>query len=207
MNSKTTVRQGYNKVSRRYRDDRGRGPDSKNMKDWLRWIDQRLPAGSRVLELGCGMGVPVAKHLAGKHDYLGVDISDVQVQRARRLVPEGRFKRADMSRFRFKVGVFDAVMAFYSIIHLPLGEQPPLLKRISRWLRPQGLFVAMLGHGRWTGREKNWFGAEMFWSHADGRTYRGWLDLAGFKIVRHDTVRESGGKGIHDLFYCVKKEK
>ncbi|HEY5038344.1 MAG TPA: class I SAM-dependent methyltransferase, partial [bacterium] len=70
---KQIVRNGYNQISRNYRDNRGHGVDAKNMIPWLRWIDGRLEKGSRVLELGCGMGIPVAKFIARSHSYLGVD--------------------------------------------------------------------------------------------------------------------------------------
>lgn len=204
--SKQIVRDGYNRISFRYRDDRGLGPDVKNMLPWLGWVGRRLKKGARILELGCGMGIPAAKFFANNHNYLGVDISDVQIRRAKKLVPRGRFHRADMTSLRFPAESFDAVVSFYSIIHLPLKEQRPLLRRVYRWLKPGGVFVAMLGHGRWTGREKDWFGAEMFWSHVDHQSYGQWLMEIGFKIVRHKSVKEPNpGKGIHELFFCLKK--
>ncbi len=199
---KQTVRQGYNRISRRYRTDQGKGPDAKKMLPWLREVDRRLNKGSRVLELGCGMGIPVAKFFAAQQDYLGVDISDVQIQRAKKLVPRAKFRREDMSRLKFQPSTFDAILSYYAIIHLPLREQRPLIKRIYRWLKPGGLFEATLGWGRWTGREKNWFGAEMFWSHADQGTYRKWLKKAGFQILRQRLIRE--GRGGHVLFLCQK---
>ena len=204
-NSKQTVRRGYNLISRLYRNDYGGGADSKNIKPWLQWVDTRLSKRTRILELGCGIGIPAGKYFAGKHDFLGIDISDVQIQRAKRLVPRAQFRRADMARLRFNPSSFDAILSFYAIIHLPLREQKPLFKRIYKWLKPGGLFVATLGWGRWTGKEKNWFGAEMFWSHVDQGTYRRWLQEAGFKIARRKLIRE--GNGGHVLFLCVKPEK
>jgi SAM-dependent methyltransferase len=204
--SKKIVRKGYNRISRSYRDDRGQGRDAQNMLPWIRWVELRLNPGDRVLELGCGMGIPVAKHFARDYSYLGVDISDVQIQRAKKLVPAGKFRRTDMGRLRFPHSRFAAILGFYSIIHLPLKEQKPLLKRVYRWLKPGGLFVVILGQGRWTGREKDWFGAEMFWSHADHDTYRRWLQKIGFKILLHKPVKEAKpGKAVHYLFFCVKK--
>ena len=200
--SKQTVRRGYNLISRRYRNDRGLGADAKNMKPWLQWVDSRLPKSSRILELGCGMGIPAAKYFSAKHHYLGIDISDVQIQRAKRLVPRGLFRRADMAKLKFRPSSFEAVLGFYALIHLGLREQKPLFKKIYRWLKPDGIFAATLGWGRWTGREKDWHGAEMFWSHADQGTYRRWLKEAGFKISRLKLIRE--GKGGHALFLCVK---
>ena len=200
--SKKLIRRGYNRISKNYRTDRGTGPDAKKMMPWLGEVDRLLKKGSGILELGCGMGIPAAKFFAVKHDYLGVDISDVQVQRANKLVSGAKFRRADMTRLRFSPATFNAVLAYYSVIHLPLREQRPLLKRIYRWLKPSGIFQATLGWGRWTGWEKNWFGAEMFWSHTDQKTYRRWLQAAGFKIEKERLIRE--GKGGHVLFLCRK---
>ena len=200
--SKDIVRLGYDRISRRYKNDQGAGPDAKYPRYWLHQADRRLKKGSRVLELGCGMGVPVGKFFSRQHIYLGVDISQVQIQRAKKLVLKGRFQRADMTRLRFPPSSFDAVLAFYSIIHLPLREQKPLFKRIFRWIRPGGLFLSVLGWGRWTGKTQDWFGAEMFWSHTDHETYHRWLEETGFQVVRKALIRE--GKGGHYQFLCVK---
>ena len=170
---------------------------------WLREVDRKLKRGSRILELGCGMGVPAGKFMAARHHYLGIDLSDVQIRRAKKLVPRGRFLRADMSRLRFKPSTFEAILSYYAVIHLPLREQKPLIKRIFKWLKPDGIFEAVLGWGRWTGREKDWFGSEMFWSHTDQGTYRCWLEEAGFKILKQPLIRE--GKDGHVLFVCRKK--
>ena len=199
---KEIVRQGYNRISHRYHDDRGAGPDAKYHRYWFKAVDKNLERGSRILELGCGMGVPVAKFFSRRHSYLGVDISDIQIRRAKKLVPGARFQHADMTRLRFKPSSFDAVLAFYSILHLPLREQRHLFKRIFRWLKPGGFFLSVLGWGRWTGKEKDWHGAMMFWSHTDEKTYHRWLEEIGFKVRRKALICE--GKGGHYQFLCVK---
>ena len=53
---------------------------------------------------------------------------------------------------------FDAVVACYSIIHVPRGEQPELVRRIHRWLKPGGRFLANWALGAWEGKEENWEG-------------------------------------------------
>lgn len=200
--SRQLVRSGYNRISRRYKNDQGSGPDAKYHRYWLREVDGRLISGSHILELGCGMGVPVAKFFSRRHSFLGVDISDVQIQRAKKLVLKARFQRSDMARLKFKPSSFDAVLAFYSIIHLPLHDQKPLFKRIFHWLKPGGIFLSILGWDRWTGKEKDWFGAPMFWSHVDEKTYHHWLEGIGFKVVRKGLIRE--GKSGHYQFLCLK---
>jgi ubiquinone/menaquinone biosynthesis C-methylase UbiE len=45
----------------------------------------------------------------------GVDMSDVQVERARRLVPGAVFLRADATDLDFPSGSFDAVVCLYAL--------------------------------------------------------------------------------------------
>src|SRR5881275_841717 len=109
------VRRGYDALSYRYRTD---DADDGRYGPWLADLDQRLPASATVLDLGCGCGVPVARFLtAAGHDVTGVDLSDVQIERARRLVPTGTFLRADAARLDLAPGSFDAVVCLYVLIH------------------------------------------------------------------------------------------
>ena len=52
-----------------------------------------------------------------------------------------------MTEASFRDASFDAVVAFYSIIHVPRDEQPGLLRRVAGWLRPGGRFVGNFGTG------------------------------------------------------------
>jgi SAM-dependent methyltransferase len=196
------VRRGYDVLSHRYRSDDA--PDGR-YQPWVAELLARLPARAAVLDLGCGCGVPVARSLAAAgHAVTGVDISDVQVERARRLVPDGNFIRADASEAAFPPGSFDAVVCLYALIHLPLAAQPGLLQRIAGWLRPSGLLLATAGQDAWTGTEDNWLGgqATMWWSQADAATYRGWLEQAGLQITGQQFVPE--GAGGHSLFWASR---
>jgi SAM-dependent methyltransferase len=178
------VRRGYDLISRAYRDDDGRantGTDE-DTEQYVRWVDdlaQLLGPRARVLDLGCGAGVPATKLLAEKNfDVLGVDISAVQIERARQLVPGANFKQADMATWEHEPGPFDAVVSFYALIHVPIQDQRDLLPKIHRWLRPGGYLLAIVGFERWTGIEE-YLGAPMFWDHADRETYLAWLAEAG----------------------------
>jgi SAM-dependent methyltransferase len=161
---------------------------------------ESMPYGAKVLDLGCGTGVPASKLLARKFAVTGVDLSDVMVRRARQHVPRAKFIRADMTEVRFAKSEFAAVVSLYAIIHVPLAEQRPLLRRIHRWLQPGGWFLAILGAGVYEGWEQGWLGSpvKMFWSHTDPATYRGWLTSDGFDIVEQRFIRE--GEGGHELF-------
>lgn len=193
------MRRGYDVLSRRY--DAATGADTK-YQSWLDELIARLAAGSRILDVGCGSGVPVARALAtAGHHVVGVDISEVQISRARELVPDAEFINADAMSLDFPPESFDAVVSLYALIHLPLDEQQRLLARIAAWIRPGGCFLCTTGHTSWTGTDDNWLdgGAPMWWSHTDAATYRGWLADAGLVVDAESFVPE--GSGGHALFW------
>jgi SAM-dependent methyltransferase len=196
---KEIVRRGYDRVSYAYRTGAG-ADDLAGYDAWLAELSPLLPENSPVLDLGCGCGLPVTQTLAANFAVTGVDISPVQIERARRLVPGARFIHADMSEVDFPPASFAAIVSFYAVIHLPLDEQPTLFARMRGWLQPRGYFLGTVGHRAWTGTEENWLGvpdARMVWSHADAETYRAWLAASGFEICRTEFVPE--GDGGHTL--------
>lgn len=158
---------------------------------WLGRLVAALPAtGGRVLDLGCGAGVPVARYLAASgHTVIGIDGSPQQVVRARQNVPQATFIEADMCNVTFDAGSFHAVGAFYSITHVPPAQQGPLLARIASWLKPGGTLVASFGAGvagEWTG---DWLGTTMFFGHVGEAEALRLLTDAGL-MVRHSAVEK-----------------
>lgn len=200
---KVIVRRGYDLVSRAYRADDAEDGD---YAEWLDLLEKRVQAGSSVLDLGCGCGVPVARRLARRYDVTGVDFSPVQIERARKLVAGAMFICADMTTLRFPDESFSAITCFYALIHLPLAEQPALLRSVRRWLRPGGAFLATVGHWAWTGRETDWLGVkggDMWWSHADADTYRQWLTEFGLHVELESFVPE--GTGGHTFLLATRR--
>ncbi len=57
------------------------------------------------------------------HRVTGVDLSDVQIRRARQLVPAAVFIRGDAISMSFAPTSFDAVVCLYTLIHMPLEAQ------------------------------------------------------------------------------------
>ncbi|TPQ16878.1 class I SAM-dependent DNA methyltransferase [Streptomyces sporangiiformans] len=110
------------------------------------WLIRSLTAGSRVLDLGCGTGVPTARQLAEEGlQVVGVDLSDRMVALAHQHVPTGEFHQSDIADLRpggpRDLGRFDAVTAFFSLLMLPRAEIPLALQTIHHLLIPGGLFA------------------------------------------------------------------
>jgi len=195
------VRDGYDRLAPTFSPSCFGTPDE-TYHPWLESVTAGLERGSRVLDLGCGNGRPAAAWLA-QHGFrvIGVDVSPAQLRLARAAVPEAEFVEGDLAAVTFEPASFDAAVAFYSIIHVPLAMQPELFARIAGWLRPSGRFATTLGHESWTGVEHDWLGVEgvtMRWSHADAGTYRRWLEDAGLEVLEQGFVPE--GDGGHELF-------
>jgi len=188
------VRAAYDRGSHAYRAD-GAVHARSGYAHWLRRLAAYVPDGASVLDLGCGSGEPATRELARRHRVTGIDVSPVQIERAREHVPAATFVCGDMTRAEFADGSFDAVVAFYSIINVPLGEQPALIARIGRWLAPGGTLLAIVGRVARTVVEPDWrgTGAPMVWSFADAATYRAWCADAGLTVVE-EGVQPKGGR-------------
>jgi len=203
---KHIVAQGYDQIAERLliwgettrADERAR---------YTALLMERLAPGSSVLELGCGAGGPTTRALAERFALTGVDISAHTIELARAAIPSATFVQADMGSAQFTEASFDAVVAFYSIIHLPCEEHGALFRSVARWLRPGGLFVAALGAT--TNEEEyaeDWLGAPMYWSHHDGATNRRLVTEAGLRLVSaQDEVADEDGAPITFLWVVAQK--
>src|ERR1700722_6873314 len=145
------VRRGYDAVSAAYRGD---DAEPAQYASWVASLAALLPPGARVLDLGCGNGIPGTRSLCARGlQVIGVDFSGVQLRRARRLVPAARLIQADMTALQLRPASADAVVSLCGLSHVPLADQQALFPRIRDWLRPGGYFLAIVGAGRWTGTQ------------------------------------------------------
>jgi SAM-dependent methyltransferase/GNAT superfamily N-acetyltransferase len=199
VNPKDLVRTGYDRVSLVYRPDED-ARASQLYAPWLARLCAALPPAPRILDLGCGCGLPATRELAKRGRSPAWTSPRCRWTRPSPR-PGARFLCADMCAVELPPGTFDAVVSFYAVVHVPLEEQEALFRRIAGWLKPGGLFLATLGRTAWTGTESDWLdveGASMYWSHADAATYRRWLEDAGFVVLLEIFVPEAGGG--HQLF-------
>ena len=157
-------------------------------RQWEEELVSRLQDGARVLELGCGAGMPDTKRLAARFQVTGVDVSAQQVRRARAAVPEADFVHADFTALELEPGSFDAVVSFYAFNHVPRELLAPTFARIHGWLVAGGLLMTALGTSdteAWTGE---WLGAPTFFSSFPPKTNSQLVREAGFEILRDELV-------------------
>jgi SAM-dependent methyltransferase len=190
VDPKRVVADGYDQIAQRYLDWSPLRPSAAR-RHYLDLACELIPKGARVLELGCGAGIPMTSALADGRHVTGVDISRTQIELARVNVPHATFIQGDMTAVDFPPGSFDAVVAFYSLTHLPRDEVPPLLARLRGWLRSGGTFIASMGADDDPGGiEADWLGVDMYFSHFGARRNRRLVKEAGFAIDSADIVVE-----------------
>jgi ubiquinone/menaquinone biosynthesis C-methylase UbiE len=203
MDFKETVKAGYNKIAGRYLEVRTQ--DSED----IRLLDEliaRLPANAKVLDAGCGAGVPVAQILSKQFHVTGVDFSEVQIKLAKKLVPNVEFIYQDMTKLDFPEETFDAICSYYAIIHIPREEHRSLFFNFHRMLKPGGLALLCLGAEHLIDDiDENFLGARMYWSHFDTDTYLQMLRDAGFSVMWSKRVTDAMCESASHLFVLVKK--
>jgi trans-aconitate methyltransferase len=97
-------------------------------------------AGERILDLGCGDGALTEKLVAAGCEVVGIDGSPGQVAAARARGLDARVENAESRPISTE---FDALFS-KAVLHW-LRDQPSLLPKGRRALRPGGRFVAELG--------------------------------------------------------------
>ena len=122
-------------------------------------------------------------------------------------VPNATLLVGDVTQVDFPEESFDAVAAFYSIIHVPCEEQPRLLGNIAGWLKPGGWLVATMGVGPAEDiRQEDWLGVPMFWSHFDLETNVRLMEEAGLTLESQQVRSvEELGKKVPFLWIVARK--
>jgi len=131
-----------------------------------------LPAGPvRVLEVGCGTADDVGTLLASGRvaEYIGVDLDELAVVRARAQWPRATFLCADAAQLP---------EAYHRRFDLVLIRRPDMLAQPSRWRQVFAKVSAYLGDG---GRV-----VVITLGQAEAAVARQWLEEAGMEVAQGD---------------------
>ena len=173
------VRKGYDKIAEKYQADRHLFNNIKELEE----LESLLPKNAKVLDVGCGAGVPVTKFLVDSgFDVIGVDFSENMLRFARKNVPKAKFIKKDMTKLDFRDNSFDGLTAFYSIIHVPREKHSSLFQSFHIILKPEGVILICVGPDEWEATEE-YYGSRMFWSHYSPEKSLQLVKDAGFQIL------------------------
>jgi len=105
-----------------------------------------LPRGARILDIGCGNGIPLTRTLLEfGHRVIGLDSSARMLARFRVNVPDTSTTLARMETCCFADSSFDAAIAWGVLFHLTQADQIKAIETVSRILRPGAPFLFTSG--------------------------------------------------------------
>jgi cyclopropane fatty-acyl-phospholipid synthase-like methyltransferase len=182
------VKQGYDTCAATYEAIR-----EKEVEPDLVLLMDKLDDDAKVMDIGCGAGVPIARALAQRFVVKGIDVSKEMVLLSRKNVPGGTFIHADIMSVDLPDSHFDAVVAFYSIFHLPREEHEDLFHRIHRWIKSGGYLLVTVSEENEAPYTEDYLGVTMYWSNYGMQEYLDMLDEVGFSVLSKTSV----GHGYH----------
>lgn len=146
-----------------------------------------LPPGARVLDLGCGTGVPVSRLLlrAGA-DLTALDSSAAMIERYRANVPGVPAHCVRAQDAAFAPESFDAVVAWGVLFHAAETDQRAILARVAAWLAPGGRFLFTSGDVAGVA-ESRMGGVPFRYVSLGADAYRRLLEEDGLRLERHHT--------------------
>jgi 2-polyprenyl-3-methyl-5-hydroxy-6-metoxy-1,4-benzoquinol methylase len=101
------------------------------------------------LDIGCGTGIPLTKHLVSfGEEVTGIDISPEMVKKSRINIPNATFINADISTYKIDKK-FDGILAWDSLFHIPLEKQEKIIRKLIGFLKTNGVLMFTTGgeHG------------------------------------------------------------
>ena len=169
-----------------------------------------LPQEAKVLDVGCGPG-DFTKYMTEKRFSVeGVDLSDGMIKIARKMVPQGTFKKMDMRKLNYPNESFVGLCVAYSFYHISSKQALSVLKEFSRVLKPKGIIIFMLQEGKGEGVMPEPFELKekMFFKYYEKDEIKNLLKKAEFDVI-YETEREPRSElelKQKKLFIIVKRQ-
>lgn len=202
MDEKQIVRDGYNRIASRYLAQRPQNGEDVRL---LSELVARLRKGARLLDAGCGAGVPVSRLLSNDFEVVGVDFAMEQLRLAHQLIPRAEFVCQDMTRLAFAEECFDAIVSYYALINVPREEHRQVLLDFRKVLKVSGLALLCMGAGDLPGVEGDFMGATMYWSHYGAQDNIKMIGECGFDIILSKIIVDVLNPSAAHLFVLASK--
>ncbi len=168
-----------------------------NDKPWHDRFIAVLPKAARVLDLGCGAGIPVAQHMVECGlSVTGVDSSPTFISLCRQRLPEQQWWVGDMRTLALDRR-FDGVLAWDSFFHLKPDDQRAMFEIFARHATPAA--VLMFNTGPSYGEAIGDYRCDpLYHASLGAEDYTALLDTIGFEIVAHavEDRRTGGGRTV-----------
>lgn len=153
------------------------------------WLDRfltRIAPGGTILDLGCGMGEPIARYLIERgYQVTGIDSAPSLIALCRARFPDQQWLVADVRTLALGHR-FDGLLAWHSaFFHLTPEDQRPLFPRLAAHAAPGAtlMFTSGAHEGEAIGE---WQGEPLYHGSLGPDEYRALLEASGFREIAHE---------------------
>jgi SAM-dependent methyltransferase len=146
-----------------------------------------------VLDIGCGLGIPIARYLVGRGDAVtGVDGSPEMIALFRSNLQEETAEVADMRSPNLERR-YGGLIAWDSLFHLTPHDQRMMFSIFRDHLETNAplLFTSGPTFGESIGKRE---GEPLYHASLDPEEYRRLLDLHGFDVIKYVSVDPDCGR-------------
>lgn len=184
----------YERHATAWDEDRARG--TWNDKPWHDRFIAMLSKGASVLDLGCGSGNPVARHMvANGLKVTGVDSSPTFIALCRDRLPAHTWIVGDMRALSLEHS-FQGILAWDSFFHLKPDDQHKMFAVFRAHAAPSAVLMFNAGpsHGEAIGTYR---GDPLYHASLAPAEYGTLLEENGFRIVAHVVEDpQAGGRTV-----------
>lgn len=164
---------------------------------WLERFRGLLPPAATVLDIGCGSGEPIARHLIEQGcGVTGVDSSPEMIALCAGHFPHRDWHVADMRTLSLG-RTFNGILAWDSFFHLNPDDQRRMFRVFRSHAAPRAalMFTSGPSHGEAIG---TYHGEPLYHASLDRAEYHALLGENGFEVVAH--VVEDPNCGRHTIW-------
>lgn len=156
----------------------------------------RDDGGGPVADVGCGPGHVTAFLRGLGVDAFGIDLSPGMIDVARHDHPGLRFEVGSMTDLPLADASVAGLLAFWSLIHIPDGEVPGVLRQFHRVLRPGAPVLLGFHVGDESRLKTQGYGGHPMRVHVHRRRparVSGWLREAGLQVEAEILIDPDAG--------------
>lgn len=186
-------RNSYNKIAHAWSSARNKFFGRE--REYIDAVLSAVPAGSTILDMGCGTGRPMAEYVVSQgHHVLGVDQSEQMLAIARQNLPQEKWVLSSMEAYEPEESYHGALL-WDSLFHVQRTEHEPILRKIVRGLPSGGRFMLTVGGSAHPAFTDFMYGEEFFYdSHTPEETEQLIHRLGCRPVIAEYMNRPDGGR-------------
>src|SRR3989344_1037404 len=146
----------------------------------------KLLSAGRVVDIGCGGGRDAILFTDAGYDYIGIDLSEDMLMRARELLPNADLRKMDMYSLDFPPHSFNGFWAAASLLHIPKMNVVKVFQQIKNIVKSGGVGFFAVKEGEDERMVKGSLeGDERFFAFYKEDEFLKLLQENGYEVLEH----------------------